>query len=111
MKILITKNIRYKQQSYSIGEEVAIENSDLEEFMAAEVVGKVIYSGEEENEVAEDDIKANGDIVNANAYEDMTKAEISEILTLNGIEHNLKDKKEELINLLSESNIGADEIC
>lgn len=118
MKVLLKKNIRYKNKSYIAGKEIDIDEKDLNDFQNADVIEKVgdnvkakvkikrnVENTEEVHEVQKseplkDDLSITEKESNINAYEDMTKAEIGEILTLRGIDHSSKELKENLIELL-----------
>lgn len=89
--VKLKNNVRYDNKSSLIGEEVEINKSDLVEFIKSDVIEDVDLS------LLEND----GD---GATYTDMTNKQLIELLTERDIEHNPKDKKEVLVNLLMESD-------
>ena len=89
--VKLKRNIRYDNQSSVIGEEIEINRSDLEEFIKSDVIEDI-------------DLSLLGNESDGVTYIGMTNKQLIEILTERGIEHNPKDKKEILINLLMESD-------
>lgn len=59
-----------------------------------------VLSHNKNNSEVEQPIKEDSGTTNVIAYEDMTKADIVELLAKRGIEHNPRHKKETLIDLL-----------
>ena len=52
------------------------------------------------NNVTEEPTTDLKEVTNVIAYDDITKSQITDILSQKGIEHNPRDKKEDLYNLL-----------
>lgn len=95
MKVVIKKNIRYKKKSYKAGQTVKIEREDIENIRESDVIERECDSPQELESVEE--VGASKSI---DDYEEMTKAEISDLLDDLGINYNVKDRKDELIKLL-----------
>lgn len=91
--MIILKNIKYKGKSIKRGTQIKIDKKDIEEFIQKGIINP--------NDLVKNSANEGEDIADIN---DITKAEIIEILTEKGIEHNPRDKKEVLYRLMIEGD-------
>lgn len=100
MEVKLLKNIRYgNQESNKVGESINIDKDDLQEFIDKGII-KESYLEELEDEAIEQPITDEVNDTNVVIYNDITKAEIIEILIEYGIEHDPKDAKRVLYDLM-----------
>lgn len=109
-------NIKHNGEKYSPGHEFEIEEKHFESIK--DIVEIIDNSTEdikedikedidtEESDLTTDDLSEENTLTNVIDYDALTKPEIVEILEERGIEHNSRDKKENLVELLvgSEQN-------
>ena len=105
-------NIKHNGKKYSPGDEFEIEEKHFESIKdiveiidnSTEDIEKDIDT--EESDLTTDDLSEENTLTNVIDYDALTKPEIVEILKERGIEHNPRDKKENLVELLvgSEQN-------
>ncbi len=92
-------NIKYNGNRYPIGEDFEIEDKHFESIKdIVEVIEKT--PDDNKNGLLNDDLSGENTPSNVIDYEELTKAEIVDILKEKGIEFNSRDKKEDLIELL-----------
>ncbi|WP_132995825.1 hypothetical protein [Sporanaerobacter acetigenes] len=99
MKVEILKNIKYKGKLIERGCEIEIGENDIGEFVEKEIID-VKYLEIEEKGLTKQSTIEDSKGVNTIGIDNITKDAIIGILTEKGIEHNPRDKKENLYNLM-----------
>ncbi|HSH50851.1 MAG TPA: hypothetical protein VK982_03920 [Bacteroidales bacterium] len=89
---------RYQKRVLRLREHV-LKNEKVETYVNVNTEHENMYRVEE-NDLAEQPINGDSEDINTIGIDDITKADIIEILTQKGIQHNARDKKEFLYNLM-----------
>lgn len=108
MRVILNKNIKYNGQPCKIGDIILIDKAELSEFIRKKIIdGDILKTMQEldkaeeveESDTTEQRITNYDNGTSIIGIDDITKAEISDILTIRGIEHNNRDRKELLYEL------------